>query len=71
MADNISRLLISVKDRFELKCFALSIFNDKNETLKVERGYNVESISRPNSIAAHGLLSADVFVIPDTKKVPF
>lgn len=70
-ADKLSQLLFSVMVKFELKSVAISFFNSKNEFIKAERGYNVEAISRPNSIAAHGLLSADVFVIPDTEKVQF
>lgn len=70
-ADRLSHLLASVMAKFGLDCGAISFFNKKNEYMKAERGYNVQDISRSTSIAAHGLLSADVFVIPDTEKVMF
>ena len=69
--DKLSQLLISVTAKVELKYAAISFFNSKDEFIRAERGYNVQTISRPNSIAAHGLLSADVFVILDTEKVLF
>jgi hypothetical protein len=55
--------------KFGMNSGAVSFFNNKNEYIKAERGYNAQNISRSTSIAAHGLLSADVFVVPDTEKV--
>jgi hypothetical protein len=51
-------------------CFAsLSFFDGKYESFKAEVGYNASRISRAVSIAAHALLSTDVFVVLDTKQV--
>lgn len=69
-ADKLTKVLVSVMVKFGMGSGAISFFNDKNEYIKAERGYNLQNISRPCSIAAHGLLSADVFVILDTEKVP-
>lgn len=67
--DRLREILTSVLLDFEVGCGAISFFTTKNECIKAERGYNLNRISRPMSIAAHALLSADVFVIPDAEKV--
>lgn len=67
--DRLSELLSAATVKFGVTSGALSFFNNKTENIVTEKGYRLKTVYRPNSIAAHGLLSADVFVIPDTDKV--
>lgn len=69
ISNRLSDLLVAVMAKFGLNSGAISFFNNRYEYIKAERGYNAKTITRSDSIAAHGLLSADVFVVPDTQKV--
>ena len=67
----IEELMMSATKSFGTQFVALSFFNEEYEVLKAENGYNVKYIQRDISFAAHALLSTDVFIILDTKKVRF
>jgi hypothetical protein len=54
---------------FDTVFASLSFFDGQDEIFKAENGYNVPRIPRSISIAAHALLSDDVFVVLDTKQV--
>lgn len=51
-------------------CYAaISFFDGQYENFKAENGYQRRQIPRGVSIAAHALMSTDVFVVLDTAKV--
>lgn len=62
-------ILTSAVGRFGTSFMALSFFNENYEIIKVENGYNAKYIPRDASLAAHALLSKEVFTILDTKEV--
>jgi len=62
-------ILMSAVGRFKTSFMALSFFNENYEIIKVENGYNAKYIPRDASLAAHALLSKEVFTVLDTKKV--
>jgi hypothetical protein len=55
--------------KFGTRSATFSIFNSEYEVFKAELGYNGNQTPRSTSIAAHALLSTDVFVVLDTKQV--
>lgn len=61
-------LVQSARDEFGVTGASISFVDTDLEILKVEVGYNRRSIKRPESIAAHVLLSTEVLVILDTEK---
>jgi len=62
-------LITNAMKTFGTRFASISFFDHKNEMFKVENGYNKPSVSRSISVAAHALLSDDVFLVLDTKKV--
>lgn len=67
--ENVGKVLLAAMTRFGTRFASVSIFDQKNEVLKVENGYNRSYIDRDVSIAAHVLYSSDVMVVLDAKKV--
>lgn len=65
----MEKLLISIWLEFGMTGVAISFFDTEYEHVQVEHGYDMKSIPREKSIAAHALLSADVLVVEDTQKV--
>lgn len=55
--------------QFGTRYAAISFFDGQYEIFKAENGYNRRSIPRVTSIAAHAILSTDVFVVLDTTQV--
>lgn len=68
-SDRIRELLPEIMRNFKSGGCAASSFSNREEVIKAERGYNTDLIPRSTSIAAHALLSTEVFVVLDTKKV--
>jgi len=62
-------LVQTAQDEFGTSGASISLIDSNLEILKVEKGYNRRSIKRPESIAAHVLLSTEVLVVLDTQKV--
>ena len=62
-------MLTSAVGRFKTSFMALSFFDANYEIIKVENGYNAKFIPRDISLAAHAMLSKEVFTILDTKEV--
>jgi hypothetical protein len=67
--DKAGALLMAAMKRFDASCASISFFDENYEVFKLESGYNKLRIDRATSIAAHALLSTDVFVVFDTKQV--
>jgi hypothetical protein len=67
--EKATALICAAMKEFDAVFASLSFFDGKNEIFKAENGYNIPRISRSISIAAHALLSEDVFVVLDTKHV--
>lgn len=63
-----AHIVTTVMNVFGTHFASISFFDHDNEIFKVENGFDKGSISRSISIAAHALLSDEVFVILDTKK---
>lgn len=57
------------KEEFAVTGVSISLIDTGNEILKAESTYNCRMIKRSVSIAAHALLTTEVFVILDTTKV--
>lgn len=62
-------LVESAQDDFGTSGASISLVDSHHEILKVESGYNRRAIRRPESIAAHAILSTEVLVVLDTAKV--
>lgn len=62
-------IIKTVMNTFSTRYASISFFDQNNEMFKVENGYHRASVPRPISIAAHALLSDDILVVLDTKKV--
>ncbi len=62
-------LIRAAMKTFGTKFASLSFFDERYELFRAENGYNQPHVDRAVSIAAHCLLSKDVLVVLDTKKV--
>jgi hypothetical protein len=64
-----SDLIQTARKTFDTPGASISFFDHDNEIFRIEHGYNKLGVSRDESIAAHALLTHDVFVVLDTKNV--
>jgi hypothetical protein len=62
-------LMRSAMQQFDAQCASMSFFDDKYELFRGASWFKEDRTPRKSSIAAHALLSVDVFVILDTEKV--
>jgi len=62
-------LILAAMKKFDTRNASLSFFDGNLESFKAENGYHRPHVARKISIAAHALLSQDVFVILDTHEV--
>lgn len=67
--DRGKSLVRLAQEEFGASGVSISFVDSNLEILKVEMGYNRRTIRRPESIAAHVLLSTEVLVVLDTAKV--
>jgi hypothetical protein len=67
--DHIHTLMLSAKSHFNAGHASLSFFNSDHELFLAETGYKSDSIHRQVSIGSHALLTPDVLVLLDARKV--
>jgi hypothetical protein len=67
--EKVVGLLRAAMSQFNTSFASFSIFNEKNEVFKAEKGYDQPELDRKISIAAHVLYTNEVLVLLDTQKV--
>jgi len=67
--DKISALMMTAMETFGTCLSSLSFFDGTDEMIIAGLGYGTVKVPRSVSIAAHAVLSDDVFVVLDTHKV--
>jgi hypothetical protein len=68
--DGAMALVKASREEFGVSGVSISLIDSDNEIMKAESGYNRRMIKRSESISAHVLLTTEVLVVLDTKKVP-
>ncbi|TAQ85306.1 hypothetical protein B7494_g6363 [Chlorociboria aeruginascens] len=66
-SDKVGALIHAAMMKFQACRACLSFFDETHEIVKADSGHNRSNVGRSVSIAAHALLTEDVFVILDTK----
>lgn len=54
---------------FDVAGVAVSLFDEEDEIIAVERGLGIGSFPRAHSLAAHALAGEDHLIVPDTHEV--
>jgi hypothetical protein len=67
--ERIHTLILSAKSHFNAKHASLSFFNPDYELFFAETGYKSDALHRQVSIGSHALLTQDVLVLLDARKV--